>query len=82
MRLDRAIDANLISFNKTDKKIQNIPTVLPMKPFNPQADAEVLHKAMKGLGTKEKSLIDVLCGRTCSQRLQIVQAYKKACGKV
>jgi len=58
-----------------------IPTVHPMVPFDPRADAEALHKAMKGFGTDEKGLIAVLCNRPTAQRVEITKAYKSAFGK-
>jgi annexin A7/11 len=62
--------------------LQDIPTVVPADPFDPRADADALHKAMKGLGTDEEGLIDILCRRTSNQRVQIVHAYKASFGKV
>ena len=62
--------------------LQNNPTVHAMVPFDPRADAETLHKAMKGMGTDEKTLIGVLCHRTVAQRVEITNAYKSAFGKV
>ena len=53
-----------------------------MVPFDPRADAEALHKAMKGFGTDEKGLIAVLCNRPTAQRVEITKAYKSAFGKV
>ena len=58
------------------------PTVHAKSPFDARADADALHKAMKGLGTDEKALIDILCHRTAQQRVQIAQAYKSGYGKV
>jgi len=60
---------------------QSIPTVHPASPFDARADADRLHKAMKGLGTDEKGLMEVLCRRTAAQRVQIGQAYKSGYGK-
>ena len=53
-----------------------------MMPFDPRADAEALHKAMKGMGTNERALIDILCHRTTNQRVEISKAYKSGYGKV
>lgn len=52
-----------------------------MHPFYPAEDAKRLYKAMKGLGTDETTLIDVLCQRTWQQRQEIVMAFKSAYGK-
>lgn len=59
----------------------NIPTVHPASPFDARSDADVLHRAMKGLGTDEKALITILCHRTSSQRAAINLAYKSGYGK-
>ncbi|KRT81738.1 hypothetical protein AMK59_5619, partial [Oryctes borbonicus] len=57
------------------------PTVLPANPFNPREDAEILRKAMKGFGTDEKAIINVLSKRTNAQRLQITVEFKTLYGK-
>lgn len=57
------------------------PTVRPFQPFYPAEDAKRLYKAMKGLGTDEATLIDVLCQRTWPQRQEIQMAFKSAYGK-
>ena len=53
----------------------------PYQPFNPQDDAQKLYKAMKGFGTDETVLIDILCRRTNQQRQEIAIAYKSSVGK-
>ncbi|XP_056645809.1 annexin B9-like isoform X2 [Diorhabda sublineata] len=57
------------------------PTVRPANPFNPTEDAQVLRKAMKGFGTDEKAIINVLARRTNEQRLQIAMQFKTLFGK-
>ncbi|XP_014670294.1 PREDICTED: annexin-B12-like [Priapulus caudatus] len=56
-------------------------TVKPYSPFNGQADAEVIRKAMKGFGTDEKAIIDVLAHRNNAQRQKITLDFKTMYGK-
>lgn len=56
-------------------------TVKPAVPFDPYRDAERLYRAMKGFGTDEVTLIDVLCKRTYTQRAEIANCYKTSFGK-
>lgn len=58
------------------------PTVVPYQDFDPRADAEVLRKAMKGFGTDEKAIIQVLANRTNLQRQEIEVQFKTLYGKV
>lgn len=54
----------------------------PANPFDPKSDAEVLRKAMKGFGTDEKAIINVLTNRTNAQRQDIAHQFKAMYGKV
>ncbi|XP_067876637.1 annexin A11a isoform X1 [Heterodontus francisci] len=68
------------------------PSAAPLKPvnrgtvrdaagFDALRDAEVLRKAMKGFGTNEQAIIDVVAHRSNKQRQQIVLSFKTAYGK-
>jgi hypothetical protein len=41
-----------------------------------------LYKAMKGIGTDEKKIIEVICSHTKSQRQEIKKTYMKMYDKV
>ncbi|XP_019900770.2 annexin A5a [Esox lucius] len=49
--------------------------------FNAKQDAEVLHKAMKGIGTDEDAILMLLSSRSNKQRQEVKAAYKKTYGK-
>ena len=59
----------------------NNPSIRPVPSFNPNADAEVLRKAMKGLGCNNSKVVAVLCGRSNWQRQEIAKAFKVMYGK-
>ncbi|XP_076846858.1 annexin A5-like [Brachyhypopomus gauderio] len=56
-------------------------TVKPQSGFNANNDAQVLFKAMKGLGTDEASIMQLLIARSNAQRQEIKAAYKTLHGK-
>ncbi|XP_036953625.1 annexin A3a [Acanthopagrus latus] len=57
-------------------------TIKPKAGFDAGEDAVALRKAIEGLGTTEKTLIDILTHRSSAQRQQICEAYQEATGRV
>ncbi|XP_029920612.1 annexin A4 isoform X1 [Myripristis murdjan] len=61
--------------------IGNRGTVTEAAGFNADEDAQRLRAAMKGAGTDEAAIIDILAHRTIAQRQRIKEAYKQTVGK-
>ncbi|XP_015240585.1 PREDICTED: annexin A4 [Cyprinodon variegatus] len=61
--------------------IGNRGTVTEASGFDAEADVQKLRGAMKGTGTDEAAIIDVLAHRTIAQRQRIKEAYKQTVGK-
>lgn len=57
------------------------PTVVPSPTFDAVLDANAVRKAMKGFGTDEDAIINVICRRSNEQRQQIAKMYKTHFGK-
>ncbi|CAK6970018.1 annexin A3a [Scomber scombrus] len=56
-------------------------TVKPTATFDAKEDAVSLRKAIEGIGTTEKTLIDILTHRSSAQRQLICDAYQEATGR-
>ncbi|XP_044276101.1 annexin A7 isoform X4 [Varanus komodoensis] len=56
-------------------------TIRPAPAFDAGRDVEILRKAMKGFGTDEQAIIDVVANRSNLQRQQIKTAFKTMYGK-
>lgn len=66
---------------REEPPIEETPTLSEFKNFKPSEDADRLRKAMKGLGTDEKTIIDVLGHRINEQRQKVLGTYKTNLGR-
>jgi len=57
------------------------PSLRPAAPFDPMADSQTLRKAMKGFGTDEAAIVQVLGRRSNEQRQRIKATYQQAFGR-
>lgn len=57
------------------------PTIRPANPFNCEADTKTLRSAMKGIGTDEKAIIQVIGHTSNKQRQEILIMFKTMYGK-
>lgn len=55
--------------------------VMDAEDFDPETDAKVLRKAMKGMGTDEKKIIGVCGYRSSAQLVQVKEKYNAAFGR-
>ncbi|XP_039196850.1 annexin A6 isoform X1 [Crotalus tigris] len=62
-------------------KVELKGTICPAANFNADGDAKVLRKAMKGFGTDEDAIIEVVTQRSNDQRQEIIKAYKSHYGR-
>lgn len=60
---------------------QPTPTVRPFPQFKPAEDGDALRAAMKGFGTDEQTIIDILTARSNAQRQQIASYFNDALGR-
>ncbi|XP_037542554.1 annexin A11a [Nematolebias whitei] len=56
-------------------------TIVDFPGADPLKDVEVLRKAMKGFGTDEQAIINLLGSRSNKQRVPLLKAYKTSYGK-
>lgn len=59
----------------------NEPTVTPYPGFKADEDGIALRSAMKGFGTDEQAIIDILTARSNSQRQQIAEFFTREYGR-
>lgn len=53
----------------------------PVADFNAAADGDALRAAMKGFGTDEQAIIDILCARSNAQRQEIAAYFTTEFGR-
>ncbi|GCC37942.1 hypothetical protein chiPu_0016452 [Chiloscyllium punctatum] len=63
------------------RRIELRGTVRPAPDFKPEVDAKALRKAMKGFGTDEETIINILTQRSNAQRQQLRQQFKSQLGR-
>lgn len=56
-------------------------TIVAKADFDASEDAQALRAAMKGLGTDEDTIIDIICARSTAQRDAIMEKYKNLFGR-
>lgn len=57
------------------------PTIVPYGNFNAEEDGTKLRAAMKGFGTDEQTIIDILTARSNAQRQEIAFWFKNQLGR-
>ncbi len=62
--------------------LQGTPTVRPAANFNVAEDGAALRAAMKGFGTDEQAIIDILTARSNAQRQEIARFFTTEYGRV
>lgn len=62
-------------------KIQPSPTVVPYVNFKASEDGDALRAAMKGFGTDEQPIIDILTARSNAQRQEIAKYFLAEYGR-
>jgi len=63
-----------------DHKIDYSPTVVPWKDFDPETDSKTLYSAMKGLGTNEKNIINIVANRSSAQLMAVEKKFNTLYG--
>jgi len=69
-----------VTFTEEKREFEIFPTIYPGNDFDAAADAENLYKAMKGLGTNERMIIQVVTNRSTAQLKEIETTFKTMYG--
>ncbi|PWA21701.1 hypothetical protein CCH79_00003115 [Gambusia affinis] len=76
----RCLDTG-VAFQPTLRRQQFLGSIKDFPGADPLKDVEVLRKAMKGIGTDENAIIELLGNRSNKQRVALISAYKTTYGK-
>jgi len=63
-----------------DQKTEGSPTVVAATDFDPETDAKVLYKAMKGFGTDEDKIMKVVANRSSAQLMAVEKKFQTMYG--
>jgi len=64
-----------------EKKGDCSPTVVAAEDFDAETDAKVLYKAMKGFGTDEDKIMNVVANRSSTQLMQVEKKFRTLYGE-
>jgi len=64
-----------------DEKAALSPTVVPAEDFDAETDAKVLYKAMKGFGTDEDKIMNVVGKRSSTQLMEVEKKFRTMYGE-
>jgi len=65
----------LCDFDFEEREIDSRPTVLPAEDFDPETDAKVFYKAMKGFGTDEDKIMAIVANRSSGQLMAVEKKF-------
>ncbi|XP_046650091.1 annexin A4-like isoform X1 [Daphnia pulicaria] len=68
-----------VSWDVFNENVKEFPTVVPLPDdeFYPLDDAKSLRAAVKGFGTDEQVILNILCQRSSAQRQTIIECYHR-----
>jgi len=70
-----------VTFTEEKRQFEINPTVVPVKDFDPETDAKCLYDAMKGFGTNEKKIINIVANRSSAQLIVVEKKFATLYGE-